>query len=428
MSPNLPPNPYAAAEPGLFEPAADVPSGNPYFDRAESTPDLEAHAPSLRTSEAQRLNRRALGFLGGIVLLLMLMAAWAFSNLSGDDAKKRPKPEAEEVRIPELPQAARTAPDAGSAEPVDAAPIDVQADAAPTALPPLPDTRESSAAYASSMPPAYAQEPAVPARAPTLMERRMGIADAGTAAPAGASMQDAYMQALMRNLQQSNAQGDGDPTAGAAPAAGPASAPRAGVRYIEHPDTLLVRGTYIRCVLETHVVTDVPGFTSCVVTEPVYSINGRSLLLPRGSKVSGQYGGGPEGPRVAVVWDRITTPNGLDVNMASPGVDGLGGAGHPGHYDAHWPSRIASALMISLISDVFKYEGARHGPRTTIATGTNVVEMPFESNTARTVQRLADQALEASAARRPTVTLNQGSVVNIYVARDIDFASVLAPR
>ena len=64
-------------------------------------------------------------------------------------------------------------------------------------------------------------------------------------------------------------------------------------QFIRHPDTLLVRGTYIRCVLETRIITDIPGFTSCVVTEPVYSINGRTLLLPKGSKLSGRYGTAP---------------------------------------------------------------------------------------------------------------------------------------
>src|SRR3546814_16926446 len=79
------------------------------------------------------------------------------------------------------------------------------------------------------------------------------------------------------------------------------------------------------------------------------------------------------GPRVAVVWDRITTPTGIDINMASPGVDGLGGAGHPGDYSAHWPSRIASALLISLISERFKYAGKTHGPTHTNHYGTGAV-------------------------------------------------------
>ena len=168
-------------------------------------------------------------------------------------------------------------------------------------------------------------------------------------------------------------------------------------QFIYRPDALLVRGTYIRCVLETRIITDIPGFTSCVVTEPIYSINGRSLLLPKGSKMSGRYNNaGANGPRVAVIWDRITTPNGIDVSMASPGVDNLGGAGHPGDYNAHWGSRIASALMISLISDAFSYAAAENGPPTTTITNGTVLETPFESTTARTMERLANQALDKS--------------------------------
>ncbi len=197
---------------------------------------------------------------------------------------------------------------------------------------------------------------------------------------------------------------------------------------IANPDGLLVRGTYIRCVLETRIITDFPGFTSCIITEPVYSINGRRLLLPKGSKMLGQYGAvEPTGPRMQVVWDRITTPTGIDVTMVGPGVDNLGSAGHPGQYNAHWPSRISSALMISLLSDAFKWEAAEHGPKTT-SVGLNsgvVTQQPYESNTAQSIQRLADQALDH---RHPaTVTINQGTVINVYVAKDVDFTAVL-PR
>jgi type IV secretion system protein VirB10 len=186
-----------------------------------------------------------------------------------------------------------------------------------------------------------------------------------------------------------------------------------------------VRGTYIRCVLETRIVTDIPGFTSCVVTEPVYSINGRRLLLPSGSKVLGRYDAEPRGPRVAVVWDRITTPEGIDISMASPGVDGLGGAGHPGHYSAHWGSRIGSALLVSLVSDAFKYAAAKEGPAgAVIGEGGVVVSSPYESSTARTMERLANQALDTR--RPPTVTIQQGTLLNVYVARDVDFSAVVA--
>src|SRR3546814_7886012 len=49
------------------EPADRV---NPYFagHQEQDTPDLDANAPFLRSNEEQRLNRKALGFLAGIIV------------------------------------------------------------------------------------------------------------------------------------------------------------------------------------------------------------------------------------------------------------------------------------------------------------------------------------------------------------------------
>lgn len=391
-------------------PDAPAQSGNPYYanQQTAAAPDLDANAPQLRSNDLQKLNRKALLFLAGIVLLLIVAAVWMFKSATSSKDEVA-KPREEKVVIPELP--GNTEPQA--TEPV--APIEVQQYAAEPAMPPLPPEPAQPASYPSD---GYGTAPQP--REPSLMERRMmNGAGAGGGEGAGgdpqAAKKEAYMQAMMAGMP------------GQAPAQPPPQDEVASAQYIYRPDALLVRGTYIRCVLETRIVTDIPGFTSCVVTEPVYSINGRSLLLPKGSKISGKYNNsGATGPRVAVIWDRITTPNGIDVNMASPGVDNLGGAGHPGQYNAHWGSRIASALLISLISDAFSYAAAENGPRTTTISNGNVLETPFESSTARTMERLANQALDKSINRPPTVTINQGTVVNVYVSKDVDFTGVLA--
>lgn len=413
-------NPYGDA-PGEGAPAYE--SGNPYLDRAQAAapPDLDARAPSLRNSEQQRLNRKALGFLGAIILLLVLMAAWAFSDATDDDIRRSAQAPSEEVRVPELPSAAQS--QAAPLPMAPAEPIAMQPYDAAASLPPLP---QEPVNY--EPPPSYGDDgmgPPATARPLTLLERRMANVDSnvGQQQQAQVSEQDAYIKAMLA------AQGAGAPPQQAAAAEGPVGSARpTSARFIHKPDALLVRGTYIRCILETRVISDVPGYTACSVTEPVYSINGRRLLLPRGSKVLGYYKDSPVGPRMAVVWDRITTPNGIDVNMESPGVDGLGGAGIPGQRDAHWGARITSALLISLLSDAFKYAAAEKGPPTRVIVNNNVVETPFESNTARTVQRLADQALSEAAARPATVTINQGTRINVYVARDVDFSAVLARR
>ncbi|MFC6838710.1 TrbI/VirB10 family protein [Xanthomonas theicola] len=372
--------------------AGDVGNENPYFarQRQAADPDLDANEPVLRSSDVQKLNRKALVFLAAIALLLTVVILWLFSGTGSNQPPPKPKQEA--VVAPALPQTQTAAPlPTQTAEPVA---LEQQPSLPP--LPPLPTDNEMSAA------------PTRQERGPSLLERRM----AGMQEPAGGAQQG---------------------LGGILPGQQPGTAPQAqeqetSAKPIANPDGLLVRGTYIRCVLETRIITDFPGFTSCIVTEPVYSINGRRLLLPKGSKILGQYGAiEPTGPRMQVVWDRITTPTGIDVTLLGPGIDNLGSAGHPGQYNAHWGSRISSALMISMLSDAFKWAAAENGPSTT-TVGLNsgiVTEQPFESNTAQSIQRLADQALER---RRPaTVTINQGTVVSVYVAKDVDFTAVL-PR
>lgn len=383
-------------------------ASNPYQERQMGgEPDLEAGTPRLHAMEMQRLNRKALLFLGGIVLLLLCAAFWIFSGAMSRADERGPRPRSEQVVIPAAP---RDLPELPPERPMPPP--------APE-LPPLPVYQEAAAPTPPlPLPATNWTEP----RGLSLQERRM-LDVAGSGNTAGASAGDVpgmlppeeYARLMMAA---------GNPQ----PASVVEQVPQgdASAKPLYNPDALLLRGTYIRCVLQSRVISDFPGYTSCIVTEPVYSVTGRRLLLPRGSKVSGSYEKDAiVGDRVAVVWDRITTPTGLDVNMRSPGVDMLGAAGNPGHYTAHWGQRIGSALLISLLSDAFKYAGAKHGPQeTSIANGV-VVQSPYESSTARTMERLANMTLERNMTRPPTVTINQGAVVNVYVARDVDFSAVL---
>ena len=358
-------NPYEQA----YAAAPADAAANPYMNmqHAAPPPDLDAAAPSLRNEEQQRVNRKALVFLAGIVGLLALMAVVVFKNATGKDAPE--KPMEEQVSIPTLSDA--NTPQAG-------------------------------------------------ARPPTLMERRMGV-DPQAGMGAAGQPNNAYAQAVAMTQAAMGGQ-----------AAKPAEASTdenrrksTSARFLRNPDALLMRGTTLRCVLSARIISEADGFTSCALTEPVYSTNGRSLLLPRGSKIYGSYQARPKGDRIEVVWDRIVTPGNVDVNMSSPGVDGLGSAGVPGHLDSHWASRLTSAVMVSLLSDAFKYAAAENGPASATISQGIVVVSPFESNTARTLDRIANQAAEQAMSRPPTVTINQGTVLNVYVARDVDFSEVL---
>ena len=363
-------------------------AGNPYANRGQraAEPDLDANAPQLRASELRRLNRRALVLLGAVVLLLLFVTYWMVTGAGR--RKEPPKPRDEKVTVAEAPNTLRVPQLLPQAAPAPAQPI-------PLLL------------HSTPPPPPAAAVPLLPAsRGPTLLQRRIAASNT-EGEGAAANSQPAMPRAN-------------------SPLPGGAQSGATSAQSLPHASTLMQRGTYIRCVLETRIVSDVPGFSTCLVTEPVYSFNGHTLLLPKGSKLLGAYSSKPHFNRMEVIWDRIITPTGIDVDMKSPGIDNLGGAGLPGHYDAHWAQRISSALLISMLSDAFKYEAAEHGPRNTTVGNGFVTQTPFESNTAETAQRLADVAVREAANRPPTVTINQGTVIYVYVAKDVDFSGVVA--
>lgn len=53
-------------------------------------------------------------------------------------------------------------------------------------------------------------------------------------------------------------------------------------------DALVAQGTFVRGVLETAVQSDLPGMVRAVVTENVWSFDGRRVLIPAGSRLIGE--------------------------------------------------------------------------------------------------------------------------------------------
>jgi type IV secretion system protein VirB10 len=211
---------------------------------------------------------------------------------------------------------------------------------------------------------------------------------------------------------------------------------RGAVEKLANADFTLTRGTFIRCSLETKVVSTLPGMTSCIVTEPIYSMNGSHLLIDKGSKVTGEYKYADENyDRIGIVWTRVLTTTGLDVRIDSNGTDALGGAGVPGEYHGHWGERIGSALLVSLLADsidagsqAFANKNNISGTSQTTTYGNGVTQEqidPWESATADTAKKAATDMLARSANRKATVTVLNGTVVNIFASRDVDFSSVM---
>lgn len=181
-------------------------------------------------------------------------------------------------------------------------------------------------------------------------------------------------------------------------------------------DYLLAKGAYLDCVLNTSLNSTVPGMTKCTLTRDVYSDNGATLLLERGSEVTGEYRSNlTQGQtRLFVLWDRVKTPHGVVVNLASPGTDSLGGSGVPGYVETHFWQRFGGAMMLSLVDDLASYAANK-------GSGNNGVTFDSSSETA---QSMAAEALKNTINIPPTFYKNHGERVGIFIARDIDFSRV----
>ena len=183
---------------------------------------------------------------------------------------------------------------------------------------------------------------------------------------------------------------------------------------------VLNRGTGIPCVTTTKIVTTHPGLTRCQVTRDVYSANGKTLLVERGSSIIGEQTSAlTHGQaRVFVLWNTLETPEGIRVALDSPGGDSLGASGHPAKVNYHFWQRFGGAIMISMIGDIGN--AFSNGQNRTSGNNNHI---SYE-NTSDAAQEMATEALKNSINIPPTGYVNQGTEIMVFVARDVDFSGV----
>lgn len=200
----------------------------------------------------------------------------------------------------------------------------------------------------------------------------------------------------------------------------PTATAKAQASMIGNRSLLLAKGTLIDCVLNTALTSGVPGMASCTTTKPVYSDNGKTLLIDRGSVISGEFNGQMKTgqSRMYVLWNRLKTPKGVIANLDSPGADALGRPGLSGDIDKHWWERIGSAFMLSLVQDAIGYAATRG------ANNNNGASQMYFQNTQQSGENMAAAILKETISIPPTLSKNQGDRVTVYVARDVDFSNV----
>jgi type IV secretion system protein VirB10 len=200
--------------------------------------------------------------------------------------------------------------------------------------------------------------------------------------------------------------------------------PRTAASLLINRSLTLPKGTAFTCALKTRVISATSGLVGCQVQRHVFSDDGRVLLIERGSHLDGEYRVAALRPgtvRIPVLWTRIRTPNGVSVDIESPGTGQLGESGIDGYVDNRWFERIGAAMLLSLIDDSVKLVIQDQANQSGGGGQANTFVLP---STTANASKLAEKVLDSTINIPPLIYQNQGGIVGIYVARDVDFSAV----
>ena len=180
------------------------------------------------------------------------------------------------------------------------------------------------------------------------------------------------------------------------------------------PSRTIVQGTILEGVLETAINTDLPGAIRAVLTEDVVSYDGSTTLLPRGTRLIGTYSSNVKiaQRRALIAWNRAVTPAGTSVALGGIGADALGRSGQTGHVDTHFWERFGSAALISVFGLAPPF-AVNDETDEDVADATDAMGGDLE--------RATRSSLDAYLRIAPTINIDQGDRLTIFVNRDLIF-------
>jgi type IV secretion system protein VirB10 len=205
-------------------------------------------------------------------------------------------------------------------------------------------------------------------------------------------------------------------------------------RTIGNTDTVIAQGKVIDAALETAINTDLPGMLRAIATRDIYAESGKQILIQKGSRLIGTYNTAIRRgqKRVFVVWTRIIRPDGMDIMVNSPGIDQLGRAGVEGVVDNKYMEIFSNAILSSTVTlgaaaaiqAAFGDEQTTSSRRTftdgsseTTGSPTSQAVGEFVNNVGSASRTLVDDLIDI----RPTITIDQGTILKVFVNRDLIF-------
>ncbi len=145
-----------------------------------------------------------------------------------------------------------------------------------------------------------------------------------------------------------------------------------------------------------------------------------------------------------MVWTRLLRPDGVSVQLGSPGTDDLGRAGNSGFLDNHYVERFGAAVALSVIGGVSQFvatlgqnvnsyqQQSQYALDPLTGQLTAVTTLPNQNlinarqigaqQVSQSLTRLSQEALRDSINIPPTVYVDQGARIVVFIKKDLDFS------
>jgi len=191
-------------------------------------------------------------------------------------------------------------------------------------------------------------------------------------------------------------------------------------KQLPHPALTVPAGEMIPATMETAINSELAGMARAITTRDIYALSGNKLLIPKGSTLVGQFNAAvTQGQsRIFVVWDRVQMTNGVIVTLNSPSSDAIGRSGQAADYiDRHFFERFGTGALLSVLG-AYTSTGGVNGQDEYNSMS------QYRMNIAGGFQQAANQTLQQDMQVKPTLQINQGASINVFVAHDLDFYRV----
>jgi type IV secretion system protein TrbI len=170
---------------------------------------------------------------------------------------------------------------------------------------------------------------------------------------------------------------------------------------------VLQAGAVIPASLITGLRSDLPGPVTAQVTEDVYdSPTGKTLLIPQGARLIGQYDAQVSfgQSRALLIWNRLIMPNGKSIVLErQPGADSEVTPG----------SRTKSTITGACCSRPPSYR------RCSASNNENSLVQAIRQGASKSFNQTGEQVVGRSLNVQPTITIRPGFPVRVMVTHDL---------